>query len=90
MHTSAREKDKAGAVIEALVLKNCCDSVDRKYLMDELLKVAQVSQTGTGKSIRLVLFHIHYNELMVPFILFSSVSHIRINRLFGEGLSGLH
>lgn len=49
MHTSAREKDKAGAVIEALVLKNCCDSVDRCYLMGELLKVAQLSKPGTGK-----------------------------------------
>lgn len=49
MHTSAREKDKAGAVIETLVVKNCCDDVDRIFLMDELLKVAQLSKPGTGK-----------------------------------------
>ncbi|XP_055310881.1 DNA-dependent protein kinase catalytic subunit-like [Sitodiplosis mosellana] len=46
MQTSAREKDKAGAVIEALVLKNCCDSIDRIYLMSELLKIAQLSKPG--------------------------------------------
>lgn len=50
MQTGAREKEKAGAVIETLVLKNCCDDVDRIYLMSELLKVAQLSKPGTGKT----------------------------------------
>lgn len=49
MHSGAREKDKAGAVIETLVLKNCCDNVDRHYLMSDLLKAAESSKTGTGK-----------------------------------------
>lgn len=48
MHSGAREKDKAGAVIETLVLKNCCDDVDRNYLMSELVKAAESSKTGTG------------------------------------------
>lgn len=50
MQAGAREKDKAGAVIETLVHKNCCDDVDRIYLMSELLTVAQLSKPGTGES----------------------------------------
>lgn len=48
MHTSARESEKAGAVIEKLISKNCCEPVDRCYLMSELLKIAQLSTPGTG------------------------------------------
>lgn len=47
---TAGEKNKAGAVIEALVLSKCCSSVDRTFLMNELLKIADVSNnSGTGK-----------------------------------------
>lgn len=49
MQALARQKEKAGAVIEALVTENCCDSVDRCYLMAELLKVAQMLKPGIGK-----------------------------------------
>lgn len=48
MQSGAREKDKAGAVIESLVLKKCCDDVDRRYLMTELIKAAESSKPGTG------------------------------------------
>lgn len=58
MNTSAREKDKAGAVIEALVLKNCCD-VDRCDLMKQLLETAHTSKPGNGKPI---LRYFHNNE----------------------------
>lgn len=52
MQTSAHEKEKAGAVIEMLVSENCCDSVDRCYLMRELLKVAELSKPGIGMTTR--------------------------------------
>lgn len=54
MQTSAREKEKAGAVIEILVSENCCDAVDRIYLMTELLRVAQLSTPGIGITINLI------------------------------------
>lgn len=49
MQTSAREKEKAGAVIETLVIENCCDSVDRSYLMKELIAIVSSLKAGTGK-----------------------------------------
>lgn len=49
MQTSAKEREKAATVIEQLVVKNCCDEVDRRYLMSELLKIVQMLQPGIGK-----------------------------------------
>lgn len=48
MQTTARESEKAATVIETLVSENCCDSVDRRFLMSELLKIAQQSKAGNG------------------------------------------
>lgn len=55
MNTSSREKDKGGAVIEALVLKKCCD-VDRCDLMKQLLETAHTSKPGNGKLIFKLIF----------------------------------
>lgn len=69
MNTSAREKDKAGAVIEALVVKNCCD-VDRCNLMKQLLETAHTSKPGNGKLI-LEYFH-NIKEVLTIKLLFVS------------------
>lgn len=46
--TSAKEKEKSGFVIKALVLEMCCD-LDRCSLMDQLLVVAESSSPGIGE-----------------------------------------
>lgn len=48
MQTSAKEKEKAVAVIEKFVMEKCCDSVDRAYVMEDLLKIEKMLKPGIG------------------------------------------
>ncbi|XP_031631692.1 DNA-dependent protein kinase catalytic subunit-like [Contarinia nasturtii] len=51
MITSAKEKERAGSVIETLISEKCCSSVDRTFLMNELLRVVEISKnSGTVQS----------------------------------------
>lgn len=51
MQTSAKETEKAVAVVEKFVQEKCCDSVDRRYLMEELLRIETRSKPTVGRRI---------------------------------------
>lgn len=57
MQPSAKEKEKSVAVIEQFVVKKCCDSVDRSYVMEQLLKIEKTLKTGIGMRNKLVHTH---------------------------------
>lgn len=48
MQASAKEKEKAVAVIETFVVKKCCDSVERRIVMEGLLSIEKMLKPGIG------------------------------------------
>lgn len=45
---SAREGEKAVALIEKFVNEKCCDEVDQRYVMNELLRIEKMKKSGIG------------------------------------------
>lgn len=56
IQTSAKESEKAVAVIEKFVQGKCCDSVDRCYVMNDLLKIEKTLKPGIGIYWKILIF----------------------------------
>lgn len=65
MQTSAKEKEKAVAVIERFVVNKCCDSIDRRYVMEGLLNIEKLLKPGIGTH-----FYSHSSGLQIVAIHF--------------------